>query len=465
MDHPQNLVFVMTDHQRHDSLGMSQCGREVTPFLNRLAARSARFERAYTACPLCVPACTALATGLAPTRNGVVCNDWKGSSAGNHRPLHQHLAEAGYQVAHVGVHHVRVRPELRERVSFVEWVDETAHRAFLGKQGLASSPIDDAVYRSTVSEREGAVRVERRYSNTRVGVWEEPDSWFKDLYFGDRAEEYLRGARRPFALFVAFWAPHPPLVAPESFLHLFPQDRVTLPSNVGAIAAGEPAGRRKGVAAQLAEGVSLQEWRAAWAAHLALVSLADRQIGRILEALRETGLAESTLVLFTSDHGEHLGQHRMYQKMEMYEQAIRVPLLLRVPGLAPRLFQTPVSHLDVAPTLLDLLGLPAPQDCDGRSLAAAIRLAREPEEQPLFCQYSGNHAVGDIRRAVITRTHKYVHDPEDEPELYDLVSDALEMRNAARDPACSELLRSLHELGRRWAEEHDDFADWTHGGR
>lgn len=465
MEHPRNLVFVMTDHQRNDSLGMTQCGREVTPFLNRLVARSARFDRAYDACPLCVPARTALATGLYPTRNGVVFNDWKGATAGDHQPLHQHLAAAGYEVAHVGVHHVRVRPELRERVPFAAWVDETAHRAFLGRQGLASSPVDDPVYRSTVRERQGAACVERKCSNTRVGVWEEPDSWFKDLYFGDCAEEYLRGARPPFALFVAFWAPHPPLVVPESFLHLFPPDKVTLPPDVGSIAAGEPPRRRKGVAAQLAEAVSLQEWRAAWGAHLALVNLADRQIGRILETLRETGLEDSTVVLFTSDHGDHLGQHRMYQKMEMYEQAVRVPFLLRMPGFVPRFFETPVSHLDVAPTLLDLLGLPAPADADGRSLAPAIRQAREPEERPLFCQYSGDTTVGDIRRAVITRTHKYVYDPDDEPELFDLAADPLETRNIARDPGSREPLRALHEAGRRWAEEHNDFVDWSPGGR
>ena len=465
VDRPRNLVFITTDHQRWDSLGMAQCGREVTPALNRLAARSARFDRAYNTCPLCLPARTALATALYPTRNGVVINDWKGATAGDHRPLHQRLAEAGYEVAHVGVHQMRLRPELRERVAFATWVDQTTHRAFLGRQGLASSPVDDPVYRSTVSELEGGARVERRMSNTRVGVWEEPDSWFKDLYFGDRAIEYLQGARAPFALFLELWAPHPPLVVPESFLHLFPHDKVTLPPNVGLPATGEPRGRRRGIAAQLAEGVTRDEWRAAWAAHLALVSLADRQIGRVLETLRETGALDSTLVLFTSDHGDHLGQHRMYQKMEMYEQAIRVPLLLRVPGLAPRFFETPVSHLDVVPTLLDLLGLPVPEGIDGRTLAPAIREAREPDERPLFCQYSGNNAIGDIRRAVITRTHKYVYDPADEPELFDLAADPLETRNLAGETASRETLRSLHETGRRWAGEHGDFVEWNHGNR
>ncbi len=460
MDEARNLVFLMTDHQRHDSLGMTQCGRQVTPFLNRLAAGSVRFERAYNTCPLCVPARTALATGLYPTRNGVVINDWKGVTAGDHAPLHERLAKAGFELAHVGVHHVRVRPDLRDRAEFAAWVDETDHRSFLGRQGLASSPVDDPVYRSEVTELQGGQHVRRRASNTRVGVWDQPDSWFKDVFFGDSAEEYLRRATPPFALFVALWAPHPPLVVPESYLHLFPPEKVSLPANVGQPARGEPADRRRNFPAQLAEGVSLEEWRAAWAAHIALVNLADRQIGRILDTLRETGLDGSTLVLFTSDHGDHLGQHRMFQKMEMYEQAVRVPLLIKVPGMVPRFIETPVSHLDVVPTVLDLLRLPAPEGLDGQDLAPAIREAREPEERPLFSQYSGDGGVGEIRRAVIAAGHKYVYDPADEPELYDLRLDPLETANLARVKASADLMRGLHEAGRRWAAAHGDFVDW-----
>jgi arylsulfatase A-like enzyme len=460
VDEARNLVFLMTDHQRHDSLGMTQCGREVTPFLNRLASGSVRFDRAYTACPLCVPARTALATGLYPTRNGVVINDWKGVTAGDHRTLHERLADAGFELAHVGVHHVRVRPDLHERASFAAWVDETHHRGFLGRQGLACSPVDDPLYRTEVTELRGGELVRRKASNTRVGVWDQPLSWFKDVFFASQAEEYLRRARPPFALFVALRAPHPPLVVPQSYLRLFPSEKISLPANVGEPARGEPANRRRALPAQLAQGVSLDEWRAAWAAHSALVTLADRQIGRILETLSETGLDRSTVVLFTSDHGDHLGQHRMYQKMEMYEQAVRVPLLIRVPGMVPRFVETPVSHLDVVPTLIDLLGLPVPQGLDGEDLAPAIREAREPAERPLFSQYSGDGGVGEIRRAVITAGYKYVYDPADEPELYDLRLDPLETANLAHVKASGETRRSLHEAGRRWAAAHGDFVAW-----
>ncbi len=116
MSDRRNLLFLMTDHQRFDSLGMVQAGVEVTPCLNRLAAGGTSFQRTWNTAPLCVAARTALATGLYPTRNGVVYNDWKGERAGDHRPLHQYLAEAGYTVAHVGVDHIRVKPGLRERV-------------------------------------------------------------------------------------------------------------------------------------------------------------------------------------------------------------------------------------------------------------------------------------------------------------------------------------------------------------
>ena len=210
-------------------------------------------------------------------------------------------------------------------------------------------------------------------------------------------------------------------------------------------AHGEPPGRRRGIAAQLAEGVSMEQWRKVWAAHLGLVNLADAGIGRILNALEASGQAENTIVVFTADHGDHLGQHRMYQKMEMYEQAIRIPLMVRMPGADARVFDNPVSHLDLMPTLLDLTGVELPGDLDGISLRDSILSGISPPERLVFSQYSGNPTVGDIRQAAIGKRYKYVYDPADAPELYDLEQDPLETRNLAADGTHTEIIRELHE--------------------
>ena len=162
-----NLLFITTDHQRADTIGMVQAGLEVTPNLNRLASQGTLLSRAYTTCPLCVPARTALATGLYPTRNGIVYNDWRGERAGDHRPIHQYLAEAGYDVAHIGVHHVRVEPELRDRVPFVRFIDVPDHDRYLEGLGLDKSPPEGMdAFRKPIRENQQGRFVDVTYSST-----------------------------------------------------------------------------------------------------------------------------------------------------------------------------------------------------------------------------------------------------------------------------------------------------------
>lgn len=456
-----NLLFITTDHQRADSIGMVQAGIEVAPSLSRLASQGIVFTRAYSTCPLCVPARTALATGKYPTKNGVVFNDWKGLSAGNHNPIHQYLAEVGYSVGHIGIHHVRVRPTLQERVQFGKWIGNAEYVRYLNDRGVdidAEPPGGLDSFRKEVIENQNGRSVRIRYSNTRTAVWPPLEEHFKDNYFCQQSVDFIHQSRtKPFALFVNIRAPHPPLWAPEPYASRFDPEDIELPPNVDLPAEGEPPSRRRSVPAQLAENVSMDEWRKVWAAHLGLVNLADAGIGRILQALEASGQGENTIILFTVDHGDHLGQHRMYQKMEMYEQAIKVPLVIRVPGTKAQTFDSPVSHLDVMPTMLDLVDIGLPDDLDGVSLLDSIVSGTPPPDRSAFSQYSGNPTVGDIRRAVITRRYKYIYDPADAPELYNLESDPLEMHNLAANGKYTKVIRELHEECESWAKEHGDW--------
>jgi arylsulfatase A-like enzyme len=242
-----NILFAMMDHGRADSLGSVQAGVEVTPNLNRLAAEGAAFTRAYTTCPLCVPARTALATGVYPTRNGVVYNDWAGDTAQDIRPIHQHLADAGYRVAHVGVHHIRVSPPLPERVPFRLWVDNEDYDTYV--RAIASSPlssVDRTLYKTAIVENQNGTDVPVSYSNVRADRWPGTAEQFKDAYFTRRALEFLEApGNEPFALFLYLWAPHPPLLVPEPYFSRFDPDGIDLPANVGRPAEGEPLSRRQ----------------------------------------------------------------------------------------------------------------------------------------------------------------------------------------------------------------------------
>lgn len=463
MSKRKNLLFLMTDHQRADSLGMRQAGREVTPHLNRLAAESVDFRRTYNACPLCVPARTALATGLFPTRSGVVYNDWRGDTATDQSTLHETLSRAGYDVAHVGVDHIRVKPGLRERIDFALWNSDKEHAAYLRDNGIEKESGSDLdPFRRRITEVIDGEEVERKYSNALTAEWPHAAEHFKDIYWGRVAENFIREEReRPFALFVYLWAPHPPLRVPKPYYGMFPPEEITLPPNVGKAPELEPPGRRRGTAAQLAADVTMEQWRRAWSAHLGLVNLADAALGGVLSALRESGLQDDTITFFTADHGDHLGQHAMYQKMEMYDPAVRVPMLIRNPGIPPATEDGVVSHLDVLPTLCDALDLPKPDALDGRSLWPAISAGESPEPAPAFIQYSGNFGYSMRRRAIIDGDWKYVYDPDDAPELYNIKADPLEMANLAADPSQAGRLKRMRETMAAWMTARGDDTDFT----
>ena len=211
--------------------------------------------------------------------------------------------------------------------------------------------------------------------------------------------------------------------------------------------------------AQLAEHVTEEEWRRVWAAHLGLTTMADEILGKILDELKKMGEFENTCILFTSDHGDNLGQHRMYQKMEMYEEAMKVPMVWKIPGERPGRYSGVVTHLDVMPTLLDAAGIPG-NGGDGISLLPVIRGKALPDDRIVYAQYSGNPGYGTIRRAAVSKRFKYIYDSNYEHELYDLERDPSEMHNVADQPEYRGVLESMHDACRRYHIEHNDFFCW-----
>jgi arylsulfatase A-like enzyme len=459
-----NLLVIMTDHQRADSLGMVQAGVEVCPNLNRLAARSWRTDRCYTASPICVPARTALATGRYPCETGIVCNAFDVADRTDSPTLQRHLADAGYELAHVGIDHPKVDPPMREQADWSLWCGQGEYDAARRAAGVDGWPDDwPEAYRDTVDEWIDGEPHRRNYSNTRVGRWSADASWFKDAWWCEQAaawwEQAAASSAADFrgAMFLNLWAPHPPLVLPEPYASMFDPDAIDLPANVGQPAADEPADRRRAPAAQLADGVDEAAWRRVWAAHLGLVRLADDGIGRVLDALERAGVTDDTVVVFTSDHGEHLGQHRLYQKMEMYEPAVNVPLLIAGPDIPAGHHQHLVSHVDLTPTLAQLAGA-ATHGMTEPGFADALRAGGGPASggrDAVVSQFSGNHRPGDLRRAWIGPRFKYVWSPAG-PELLDLETDPLETRNLADDPRHAGTLRQMHDRLVRWAELHGD---------
>lgn len=453
----KNLVFLMTDHQRYDTINMIQAGREVTPNLNKLARTGIVYERAYTTCPLCVPARTALATGVYPTASGIVYNDWADQTAKPMVTIHDILKQNGYTVAHIGVDHIKVSPPMKDR-GYDFFYNDADYADEAKEKGLILKDREDITYVQELCD--GAMSTQG-YSGVRVSEWEYPTEEFKDVRFLQQAVRFLeqREEEEPFALFVYLWAPHPPLKVPQPYSGMYPPDDLVLAANVGVPARNEPPSRRLGAAAQLAEGVEPDHWRRVWAASLGLTTLADELIGKLLDKIEEIGQKDHTAVFFTADHGDNLGQHGMYQKMEMYEECIHIPMILHLPGHAHEAINTPVSHLDILPTICQLTGI-NDEAAEGISLLELTAGGRGTDRNAVYAQYSGTYGYGFIRRALITDLEKYVFDEYGQQEYYRLEEDPEEMVNLAKDPVYRKDVECLHEQCRTYHLTHGDYVQW-----
>jgi len=466
-----NFLLLITDHQRADSIGMQQNGREVTPHLNAFARDNAHFRRAYTTAPLCIPARTAMATGVYPTRGNPI-NDFTGTSAREQTLFTQRLSDVGYRIAWIGKNDIYTRPPLNEQPSDSFFVTRADYEEYRQRNDLGDIPNNRPGFREHFYKEVGEFltdRTERRnYSRPATGVWDGGElEQFCDFYLYRETARFLEQAaadETPFAACFSIPSPHPPLNVPEPYASLYDPEQLVLPDNVGQSATCEPSNRAQAVARQLSAGEGIEKHRAAWAAHLGLVSLADDIVGRLLADLDRLQLADSTVVIFTSDHGHHLGQHNMFGINELYEQTINVPLIVRIPGGQPRIVDKPVGHLDLAPTILDLAGVQVPESLTGLPLGSAQRSADPFPERPMFCQFSGQIGVGDLRRGMVTERYKFIYDPRDIAELYDLCDDPLEMNNLAPLSEYREIVAELFARCRDWHRSQEDWIDWnTHG--
>lgn len=429
----KNIIFITTDHQRSDTIHMVQNNKEVTPNLNRLAMEGIEFENAFTTCPLCVPARTSLATGIFPTKTRVVINDLKHPSkeSKNFKTIHEFLFEAGYKVNHFGMQHITLDPPLQERLNFNKFITDDDYEIICKENNipLFGMPED----RVDVVERHGDVYEKRKYTGSNVTIFNHDKKLYRDQFYTDKLFEYLKDENfeQPTAIFVNLWCPHPPLKVLEEYINKF--ENPILPENINKPALNEPFSRRKGIAAQLAEERDINHWKEVWKAYLGMTNYADEIIGQIIDKLKEKGVYDDTMIVFTADHGDHLGQHKMFQKMEMYNQAVNIPLIVKMPGLEKKNIKCNVSHLDVVPTILDFLNIDTNNySFDGESLKENIEKNSFPENRTVYSQYSGNQvAVGDIRRSIVENGYKYVWDNENGEELFDLINDKLEMDNLA----------------------------------
>jgi len=436
-----NVLFIFSDDQSFEALGA--VNDEVhTPNLDRLAASGVHFTQTYTPGSwqpaVCVASRTMLLTGRTLWNAQAIDNTLDTElEAGRLWP--QYLEHAGYDTYMTGKWHVNAP------------ADQAFQHAVNVRPGMPAQtpagydrPLDEADYAGGW----------KPWETERGGFWEGGTHW-SEVLTAD-AENFLEQAAardRPFFMYLAFNAPHDPRQSPQAYVERYPVEGLRLPENFLAQypdkeAIGSGVDLRDEQLAPFPRtpysvGVHRQEY-------FAIVSHMDTQVGQILDRLEQTGQADNTVIIFSSDHGLAVGRHGLMGKQNMYEHSLRVPLIMSGPGMpAGTKIDTPVYLQDVMPTVLELAGVAPPAEVEFKSLLPLIANPDQPHHEAIHAAYL------DLQRMVRVGQHKLVHYPAiDKTLLFDLAADPHELHNLADDPAHAatraRLWDALLEAQRAW---------------
>jgi len=473
---PPNVLFILTDQQRADSLSCLGAPSGLTPHLDRLAAEGTLFERAYCTQPVCTPSRASLMTGQWPHRHGCIENNDRLPES---FPSLAECAPEGYRTGYFGKWHLG--DELVAQRGFERWLslEDAIYRPYFSKPEYLELRSDYHHFLVRQGLEPDQKTADGAMCFNRGTVARLPEPLTKAHFVADAVAEACRAHDRqhPFFWVASIFEPHSPFTSchdddldPEelpvgpAFAQMPPENH-SLRNRLRAEAL--IAGRLSGT-----PGASAAELRAVRARYLGVCRMVDAAIGKILAALRETGLEEETIVVFTSDHGEMMGDHHTLLKGLLYEEAVRVPLIVRVPGGGGRRVSTPVSLIDLAPTLLEAMGSEqAVADLPGRSLLGATK-GETLEPRDVVVQWNsrpgGSTSEAASERgeaAVSSQQWRSLITPEgwklntcatDQDELFHLSEDPYEQINRIDDPASSAIRNELALRLRRWQKKEND---------
>ena len=435
MAQPPNIVFLFPDQLRRDFLSCYGAGFIDTPAIDWIAQHGVRYDNAYSASPVCVPARTALLTGMNAVRNGVTDNlhalrpDYNDAGI---RTWPQIMAKAGYYTAAVGKMH------------FYPWDSRHGFQYRVVCEDKLWSLIRDDYYHYLKDNGLRKLRwfeygeyLERKgVAHTEV-PWEH--SW--DRYTGREARRFIDtyGKDGPFSLMVGFPGPHDPYDPAHDFPHTYrPQD---MQAPVPASPSHSHSLRESRIQGRATMGMDLttyteDEMRDVRAHYAGLVKQIDHEVGEIIDTLRRNDLLESTIIVFATDHGDHLGDHGLEGKATFYEAATHIPLLVHAPGRGEGSTCSDLVELrDVTATMLALAGCEIPVYMDAQPLPG-LDLAGAPPRSHIFGMLTEGWMAFDGR-------YKLCKYSSGEGMLFDLEKDQHEQDNLIADPGYAEVYRSL----------------------
>lgn len=498
-----NILLITTDQHRADCYGFARPDIR-TPHLDRLAKRATRFDRCYCPGPLCQPARASILTGMLPLTHGVRDNGIDLPDDMVDRSFAQRLSDSGYETALLGKAHLATqftfhktgRPECRyshadfgpswhgpymgfdyvelfidgpvkwpyweppQGLHFTDWL-------FASGDGKAKNTLYDAGWRPESGAQQ-------------THIPDLPLPWHHSTWLGDRATSFIETyeSEQPFALWVSFPDPHHPFDAPDPYGRLYNPSDIALPHHHEldldrrpwwheASLTGKPKtteefrGIRENLSRQ--KHITAQQIRDITANYFGMISLVDHNVGRIMDALAHKGILDNTVVLFTSDHGEFLGDHGLLFKGPMlYDSLTRVMLMAAGPGIAEgKVVTDAVSTVDLTPTLLDLGGATSDKAYHGQSLLPHLTNGAADGLRGMAHIEWGLDAsrcgVDLDLRSVVTQRYRYTRELNSGAgELYDLQEDPREMNNLFDDAGRRPIVAELEDIRRSRPDDARD---------
>ena len=443
----KNILLILSDDLKASALPAYGDPICQTPNLDRLAAQSMVFDRAYCQGLLCYP-----------SRPSMMRSTYPGSKI---KPitLGEHLQKFGIHTSRVGkIFHMGVPNSPRNGDSGLD-VPECWTEFHNTKSPETYTPglyrqMNRGIATRKMEGRQGIGTKERYWATVEADVSNGSDQ--ADYHVAEKAVQLIRQrkeAGQPFFLGVGFFRPHYPMVAPKKFFDMYPLEKMQVPPLIeGDLDDIPPAahGIQNGELLNKTE----EGRRGMWQAYYASVTFMDEQLGKVLDELDRQGLTDSTAIAFTTDHGYHLGEHGFWQKGNLHEEVTRVPLMIRTPGLNPGRTNSLAELVDLYPTCLDLLDLSQPKEIVGKSLLPILEKPNTQVRDTALSLHNEKH-VKNKGYAIRAANWTYMNYGDQGEVFYNMAKDPHQYTNLIDEPDYVEnILKARKKLSKRLQQVH-----------
>jgi len=433
-----NVLFIISDDLTATAVSAYENKICKTPNIDKLASEGIQFTKAYSQYPVCGPSRASFMSGYYPNATktfGYVSG--RENIGPNRKTWSQLFKDNGYYTARVSkIYHMGVPIDIETGSNGED--DEASWTERFNSKG----PEWLAKGEAELVQNNPDGSVERKGGNVMTIVKAEGD----DLVHSDgrtaqKAIELIKKHKKnPFFLALGFVRPHVPFAAPKSYFDPYPFTNIVLPEKMKDDWNDIPKRGINYVTSVNGE-MSLEQQQKAIAAYYASVSYMDAQVGRVLNTIKEEGLEDNTIIIFTSDHGFHLGEHDFWMKVSLHEESVRVPMIIKVPGKKPTVCNSFVELLDLYPTIAELAGLKTSKHIQGKSLTKVLD---NPEIEVRDMSFS----VSQGGKSFLLRTNKWAYIQYNENasagiELFDMVNDPKQFENLAKQDKYSKVVASF----------------------